>query len=146
MSCRRHVPFITLVMLLACLFSTEAAEVWCRVAVGATMDADDDDGPCFACRPAGGGYTGRRDGPATDHAQSGGSRAERASVAVAARDGSVVDEPTFILPHVGGAVIPALVSRITVVTEAVVYGVEARGPPAHSARYVLPPPRAPPRA
>ena len=43
-------PIIVLVMLLASLFSTETTEVWCRVVVGAAIDADDDDGPYFTFR------------------------------------------------------------------------------------------------
>ena len=64
---RRLLSIVALVMLLASLFSTETAEVWCRVATGATIEADDDDGPYFTCRAHAG--AARVGGPT--HAQDG---------------------------------------------------------------------------
>jgi len=149
---RRLLPIIALVTLLAALSSTEAAEVWCRVAVGATMDRDDDDGPYFTyrqaaditCRQAANitqARPGDKDGVRSPVRRP---TAERSSVSSAPRDGCVVDEPTFSLPRFGLSVAPGILPRISVSTVTVAYAVEMRGPPTQSGRFVRPPPRAPP--
>ena len=125
---RRLLPIVVLILLLASLLSTETAEVWCRAAVGATMEADDDDGPTFVCR----------------HSVSISSAATPAAFMAAASSGAIVDEPAFHLPPFGMVVHPGVFPRVRVVRQAVAYAPETRGPDAPSSRFARPPPRGPP--
>lgn len=139
---RRLLSIVALVMLLASLFSTETAEVWCRVATGATIEADDDDGPYFTCRAhAGAARVGgpTASSPATAR-QSGG----HASVSAAFSNASIVDEPTFSLPQLDLIVLPAVFGRVVAPTKAVTRTAATGSPPLWAGRFVRPPPRAPP--
>jgi len=113
---------VALVMLLASLFSIETAEVWCRVAVGATIDTDDDDGPYFACRQTA-SVPQRELTTHAGHAVLG--SAEHTVLSAASQDSFIVDEPTFSLPQHWLPVVPDLCTRIIVAWGAVVYLTEA---------------------
>lgn len=125
----RCLPFVALLLLLASLCSTETAEVWCRVAVGASASADDDDGPYFTCRPS--RNTAQVGGPV-------------AVLSAADGDSRIVDEPAFCLPQFDAVVRPAPLTRPIVTAEAITRASETRGPPAWTGRFVRPPPRGPP--
>lgn len=141
MTRRRLLSIIALVMLFTSLFSTEAAEDWCRLAVGASLAQDDDDGPCFSCRvPT---DVSSADGYAAGSAYAA-SRQQRPSVSAPASDGSIVDEPTFSLPPSGLALVPHFTPRVIVSTDRVVYVVKTRGRPEFLDRFARPPPRGPP--
>jgi len=139
---RRYLSVIALVMLLAALFSTETAEVWCRVAVGATAEVDDDDGPYFTCRSDGGRahFGGPPARPIETARQDLGYAQETATASTA----NIVDVPTFSLPQLDVIVPPAIFGPIVVPASTVFCTPETRGPPIRAGRFVRPPPRAPP--
>lgn len=139
---RRYIPIVVLVMLLASLFSTETAEVWCRLAVGATVEVDDDDSPYFTCRPYGSAAPG--DGPPACHPETGRQAVGDASVSATSSDVSIMDEPTFSLPQLDVIVLPGTVGQGIASTRAMTRAAETRGPPTQAGRFVRPPPRAPP--
>jgi len=128
-------------MLLASLFSTETAEVWCRAAVGATMDTDDDAGPYFAC-PQTAGTPQRETISHASHTVTG--SAEHPAITASSQDSSIVDEPTFSLPQHGLPIVPAFCIRIAVLWETVVYLSKEGSLPLCSIRFPNPPPRGPP--
>ena len=118
-----------LLLILVSLVSTETAEVWCRVAVGATLDTDDDDSLYFQ-------------GQGRITSVSGNLTSDLLSAAPA--NCSLVDEPTFHLPHLTVVAGPVWSPRINIVAETVVYASQPRPPAAKLIRFVRPPPRAPP--
>ena len=125
----RLFPFLALVLILVSLVSTETAEVWCRVAVGATLDTDDDDSLYF-----------RSQGKITPVS----GKLTRAFLSAAPSDSAIVDEPTFNLPPLYIVTGPLWTPHICIVGETVVYAAETREPAARLIRFVRPPPRAPP--
>ena len=125
----RLFPLLAVLLVLASLVSTETAEVWCRVAVGATLDADDDDSLYFQ----GQGQTTVVSGKLT-----------RALLSAAPIDCSLVDEPTFNLPQLILVAGPLWTPHISIASEIVSYAPETRSAAVKLIRFVRPPPRAPP--
>lgn len=137
---RRLLPIAALLMLLPALLCTETAEVWCRVAVGATMDTDDDDGAYFTSRM----FSSVENTPHRTDTSARSLAVSHPQCSISATNGgSVVDEPTFSLPH-SIIVPPDAFLHVEVVAETIARTVETRGPRANSVRFARPPPRAPP--
>ena len=126
----RLFPLLAVLLVLASLVSTETAEVWCRVAVGATLDADDDDSLYF-----------QGQGRTTTVSEA---MLARALLSAAPIDCSLVDEPTFNLPQLILVAGPLWTPHISIASETVAYAPETRSAAVKLIRFVRPPPRAPP--
>ena len=131
---RRLLSIVALLMLLPALLCTETAETWCRVAVGAAVETDDDDGPSFSCRQFSAGHPEQRTGAFV----------RTASVSENPHNSSIVDEPAFSLPH--SIMVPPSVfpHSEAAAVQTLVRAIETYKPFAKSPCFVRPPPRAPP--
>lgn len=126
-------------MLLVSAFSTETAEIWCRVALGATVDLDDDDRFSFVCRSAPANAEGRY----SETARRDGKNAPACADALG--DRTMPDAPAYPLPAFTAYTLPTSCDRVaTPWTMAIEYELETRGPPLAERSFARPPPRAPP--
>jgi len=124
-------------MLLVSAFSTETAETWCRVALGATVDLDDDDGLSFVCRPV----------PAHNESarRTGRNAPAQPNYADAVGGRTMPDAPAYPLPALTGYILPTPCERVVILwAAAIAYPLETRGPPLAERAFARPPPRAPP--
>lgn len=127
---------IALVMLLASLCSTEAAEAWSRVA-DATITRSQAT-KSVPRRPA---DHGLRHGLANERTLS-----ATAAVSTASPDQAVTDIPVWTFSHTPAPPAPRPAFALGVVLAPVAFATETRGPPVQTARFIRPPLRAPPVA